>query len=140
RNPARRAECMVMPVTLPSPDFWTAERVRRLPEDGLRHEAAYGEHFVTPPPSLRHQVIVHSLAGRLNQWLDRMSVGVAFVLASDISTRVDSLVQPDLFVAPEAELRSGDWAAVRTLKLVVEVLSPASVRADRFAKRRLYQE
>lgn len=131
---------MVMPATLPSPDFWTAERVRQLPEDGLRHEVVYGEHFVTPAPSLRHQMIIHALADRLKRWLDRQAVGVAFILASDISTRVDSLVQPDLFVAPEAELRSGNWAAVRTLKLVVEVLSPSSARADRFAKRRLYQE
>jgi Uma2 family endonuclease len=32
------------------------------------------------------------------------------------------------------------WAAMRSLLLVVEVLSPSSLRADRFTKRRLYQE
>jgi Uma2 family endonuclease len=33
-----------------------------------------------------------------------------------------------------------DWARVRTLLLVVEVLSPGTARQDRFAKRQRYQE
>jgi Uma2 family endonuclease len=50
-------------------------------------------------------------------------------------------VQPDLFVAdPEEIRRADDWSDVQTLYLVVEVLSPSSLRADRFTKRRLYQE
>ena len=32
------------------------------------------------------------------------------------------------------------WSAVRSLRLAVEVLSPSSLRADRFTKRRLYQD
>ena len=39
-----------------------------------------------------------------------------------------------------AEARTLDWTRMRRLLLAVEVLSPASVRADRFTKRRLYQE
>ncbi len=50
------------------------------------------------------------------------------------------LVQPDLFVVPIAEVRTLDWARLRHLDLVVEVLSPTTARADRFTKRRLYQE
>jgi Uma2 family endonuclease len=33
-----------------------------------------------------------------------------------------------------------DWSQMQHLLLAVEVLSPSSVRADRFTKRRLYQE
>jgi len=33
-----------------------------------------------------------------------------------------------------------DWARLRQLELVVEVLSPTTARADRFTKRRLYQD
>lgn len=39
-----------------------------------------------------------------------------------------------------AEARTLDWTRMRTLRLAVEVLSPSSARADRFPKRRLYQE
>ena len=38
-------------------------------------------------------------------------------------------------------MRTADgWADIQTLHLVVEILSPSSLRADRFTKRRLYQE
>lgn len=33
-----------------------------------------------------------------------------------------------------------DWAHMKTLLLVIEVLSPSTSRGDRFTKRRLYQE
>jgi Uma2 family endonuclease len=36
--------------------------------------------------------------------------------------------------------RAESWSDIRTLHLVVEILSPSSVKADRFTKRRLYQE
>ena len=64
------------------------------------------------------------------------------VLASpaDISWGPDILVQPDVFVALLAETRTGDWSRVRTLLLAIEVLSPSTARADRFTKRRLFQE
>jgi len=52
----------------------------------------------------------------------------------------DTLVQPDLFVVPLGEARTLDWSQMRTLLLAVEVLSPSTARADRFTKRRLYQE
>lgn len=41
---------------------------------------------------------------------------------------------------PVSEARTLDWARVRTLLLAVEILSPSTARADRFTKRRLYQE
>ena len=50
------------------------------------------------------------------------------------------MVQPDVFVVPRAEARLLDWTAIRTLLLAAEILSPSSQRADRFTKRRLYQE
>ncbi len=49
-------------------------------------------------------------------------------------------MQPDLCVVDLAEARTMDWAQMKHLLLVVEVLSPATTRADRFAKRRRYQE
>ena len=50
------------------------------------------------------------------------------------------LVSPDLFVVPLEEARRLDWRTLRTVLLAAEVLSPSSARADRFTKRRLYQE
>jgi Uma2 family endonuclease len=50
------------------------------------------------------------------------------------------LVQPDVFVVPAEQAGRERWADIRSLLLVVEVLSPSTSKADRFLKRRRYQE
>jgi Uma2 family endonuclease len=45
-----------------------------------------------------------------------------------------------VFVVALDEARTMDWSFMKSLLLAVEVLSPSSTRADRFTKRRLYQE
>lgn len=76
----------------------------------------------------------------LHSYLEREPVGAVFMSPADISWGVDTLVQPDVFVVPIQEARTLAWPSMRTLMLAVEILSPSSVRADRFTKRRLYQE
>ena len=122
------------------PDFWTADMVRALPDDGCRHETVHGELFVSPAPRVWHEIVLDRLTTALKGYLQIQPVGMALKCIADISWSPDTLVQPDLFVAPIEELRTLDWTSVRGLLLVVEALSPSSVRYDRFAKRRLYQE
>ena len=122
------------------PDFWTADMVRALPDDGCRHETVHGELLVSPAPRLWHHIVGDRLADALKGYLRSEPVGMVIHGLADISWGADTLVQPDIFVAPVEELSTLDWAKVRGLLLVVEVLSPSSVRTDRFAKRRLYQE
>jgi Uma2 family endonuclease len=130
---------MGMPETL-TPVYWTADMVRRLPEDGNRYEVVYGELLVTPAPRLWHQQLVGRLYVALATYLETSPVGVVLASPADISWGQDVLVQPDVFVAPVEQARTLDWAAIRDLLLVVEVLSPSSPRQDRFIKRRRYQE
>jgi Uma2 family endonuclease len=95
---------------------------------------------VTPAPRLMHQRVVRRLVVALDQYLTHQGVGEAFTSPADISWTPDTLVQPDVFVADLSEIRTLDWDNVKHLLLAVEVLSPSSLRADRFTKRRLYQE
>jgi Uma2 family endonuclease len=122
-----------------APMFYTAEMVRSLPEDGNRYETVRGELLVTPAPRLWHEEIVARLVLALRQYLLAEPVGHAFGGRSDISWGPDTLVEPDVFVAPLEEVRTLDWTRVKTLLLVAEVLSPSSRRADRFTKRVEYQ-
>ena len=124
-----------------APVYYSADMVRALPEDGNRYETVHGELLVTPAPTVWHQEIVTRLLFLLRDYLSRHPIGYQ-VLASpaDISWTDDTLVQPDLFVADLEELRSLEWQNVKTLSLVIEVLSPSTVRYDCFTKRRLYQE
>jgi Uma2 family endonuclease len=120
--------------------YYTAEMVRSLPDDGNRYEVVHGELLVTPAPRLWHQELCGRLSAALRTYLDREVVGVALASPADISWGRDILVQPDLFVVPVEEARLEDWSKIRHLLLAVEILSPSSTRADRFTKRRLYQE
>ena len=132
----RRAELMGMA----APTFYTADMVRDLPDDGNRYETVHGELLVTAAPRALHQRVVRRLTIALDQYVTRHSVGEVFASPADLSWTPDTLVQPDVFVADLEEARTLDWSQMQHLLLAVEVLSSSSVRADRFTKRRLYQE
>jgi Uma2 family endonuclease len=139
---SRRGESMGM---VSSIDFYSGEMVRELnarePRHWPRYETVHGELLVSPAPRLWHQVVVGRMLVALHQYLDREQIGLALSSPSDISWELQNvLVQPDVFVIPLDEACTLDWRRVGQLLLAVEVLSPSSVRADRFTKRRLYQE
>lgn len=123
-----------------APTYYTADMVRALPDDGQRYEVVHGELLVTPAPRAWHQEIVARVFEAVRVYLRDQGVGHALMSPADISWTDDTLVQPDVFVVDLAEARTLDWARMKTLLLAVEVLSPSTARADRFTKRRLYQE
>ena len=120
--------------------YFSAEMVRALPDDGNRYETVHGELLVTPALRPVHQLVVRRLLVTLDGYLSREPVGEVLQSPADISWGADVLVQPDLFVARLEEARSLEWSRVKTLLLVIEVMSPDTARADRFVKRRLYQK
>jgi Uma2 family endonuclease len=130
-------------VGMSQPVYHTADMVRALTDEARhwpRYETVHGELLVTPAPRLWHQEIVRRLVTALSYYLEREPAGHVFMSPSDISWGPDTLVQPDVFVVPIDQARTMNWREIRQLLLAVEVLSPSSLRADRFTKRRLYQE
>ncbi len=123
-----------------APIYYTAEMVRALPDDGNRYEVVHGELLVSPTPRLWHQELIGRLYAPLRVYLTSELLGLVLTSPADISWGVDVLVQPDVFVVPLEEARLQEWSQVRHLLLAVEIVSPSSARADRFTKRRLYQE
>ena len=123
-----------------APVYYTADMVRALPDDGNRYETVHGELLVTPAPRAWHQEVLDRVRAAVRSYLAVQRVGHLFSSPADISWSDDTLVQPDLFVTDLVEARTMDWARMKTLLLVVEVLSPSTARYDRFTKRRLYQE
>jgi Uma2 family endonuclease len=84
--------------------------------------------------------MVQRLSVALDEFTRAHVVGQVLTSPADISWGPEILVQPDVFVLPLEEVRTLDWSRVRTLLLAIEVLSPSTARADRFTKRRLFQE
>jgi len=129
---------MAMPV---AKHRFTADEIRAFPDDGNRYEVVHGELLVTPAPSGRHQRVVTRLNRILDAYLMQHGREELFAVPADISWDNATLVQPDLFVGDFDRFRQTfDWADIRTLHLVIEVLSPSTRRADRGPKKRLYQE
>lgn len=119
---------------------WTAADVLAMPEQpGKTVEVIDGELFVTPAPSFGHQGVVGLLYVALFEYVKANPVGVVCFSPADIVPAPDTLVQPDVFVAPTiGGRRPASWAEIDRLLLAIEVLSPSSQRRDRVVKRHLY--
>jgi Uma2 family endonuclease len=134
---------MAMPV-IPEARRYTVQEVLEFPDDGNRYEVVQGELLVSPSPRSRHQILVTRLIVTLDAYLRGLGLRDAVLHApADITwgehPRVaEDLVQPDVFV-PHPDLAWKEWLDLSRLALAIEVLSPASVRADRVVKRKTYQ-
>ncbi len=121
-------------------EHWTAARVRALPDDGNRYELVSGELVVTPSPRMLHQRAVQHLVRLLDPWVRNTKAAELLMSPADLSLGEDETLQPDLFVFPVEPGRPvRNWADVRSLLLVIEVLSPSTARHDRTLKRLRYQ-
>jgi Uma2 family endonuclease len=112
-----------------------------MPEDGKRHELIDGEHFVTPSPTLRHQLVLGQLHLDLGGYLEANGLGKAFFAPLDVILSDYDVVEPDLlFVTTERLERIGRAYIHAAPDLVVEVLSPGTRRIDATKKLRLYEK
>lgn len=123
---------------MPAPQpVTTIEDLLALPEDGLRHELLDGEHVVTPSPRRRHQDVLLRLFMAVNAALREHPELAVYPVDADIRLGPRTLVQPDLFIVPRAEV---EWADTPPPLLAAEVLSSSTAARDRGKKRQLYLE
>lgn len=129
---------MAMPGTRETRRY-AVEEVYAWPDDGNRYEVVYGELLVTPSPRAVHQLVVAQFLLRVGNYLESLGLGNTMIPGpADIMWGSDVWVQPDLLVVAPEEV-TADWHTYQTLRLVVEVLSPSSMRGDRVVKRGAYQ-
>jgi len=120
--------------------YFSVDVLPRLPDDGNRYEVVYGELLVSPAPSAWHQELLRRLVKAIDRYLDDHPEALLVIAPADVQGGPDTLVQPDLFVIPKAVARTGAPRRLEHLLLVIEIASPATLHADRFQKRRRYQE
>jgi Uma2 family endonuclease len=111
------------------------------PDDGKRHELIDGEHYVTPSPNMRHQLISGDLFGLIWNYLQDHPIGRVFYAPSDVVFSEHDVVEPDLFyLSNERAAQVLTAANVKgALDLVVEIGSPSTRQRDETIKRHLYQ-
>jgi Uma2 family endonuclease len=110
------------------------------PDDGKRHEIIDGEHYVTPSPNTKHQVVVGNLYMALGSYLKIQSVGAVFLAPFDVVFSNLDVVEPDLLYISRARRSVLTDKHVRGAPdLVVEILSPGTRKTDEITKRKLYE-
>ena len=130
-------------MAVPAIREWTLDELHRLPDDGNKYEVVRGALFVTPPPSVEHEVIIARLTRLLDPYVIAQNLGMVFH-ARAVVRRRGSEVEPDLYVSHD--LRSSgirhenDWERTPLPSLVVEVQSKTTRRRDLNEKRAYYLE
>jgi Uma2 family endonuclease len=120
---------------------WTYEDYYGLPDD-QRYEVIEGELLpMAPSPDSIHQRFSRALFRLLDAHVASGKLGEVFYPPFDVVLDQENVVQPDLIFIGSAqaaiEERRGIFGAPQ---LVVEILSPFSVRRDRQRKMRLYAQ
>lgn len=114
---------------------FTRADLEAMPDDGRRHELIDGTLLVTPAPTPRHQRVSMRLSARLYECADP---GLEVLTAPlDVVLADDTVVQPDLLVAPAHAFSDKDLPAAPLL--VIEILSPSTRLIDLNLKKARYE-
>jgi Uma2 family endonuclease len=126
---------------MPIPDAlkFTYDDYLNFPNDGKRHEIVDGEHYMTPSPQTRHQIVSRNLETVLAIYVQENEWGQIFDAPMDVLLSDATVVQPDLlFIRKERENIIKKNFIEGPPDLIVEILSPGGERLDRQTKMKNY--
>ena len=110
------------------------------PEDGNRHEIIGGEHYVSPAPKWRHQIVLGNLYRLVSPFIYENRLGYFLPAPLDVVLSDEDVVQPDLlFISNERSSIAQEAGAFGAPDLVVEILSDSTRRRDETIKLSLYE-
>lgn len=116
------------------------EDLQQFPDDGKRREIIGGELYTMPSPSPEHQDIVGEFFFELKLFLRSNPIGKVFVAPTDVIFQIDDVVIPDvMFISKERQDLISKRGVEGAPDLVIEVISPSSVKRDLEVKRKLCQ-
>jgi Uma2 family endonuclease len=137
---------LTLPITNPAHPWpqqgqWTYEDYLRLPDDGRRYEIIEGVLYVTNAPAYAHQFTVIKLSAKLDAFVSERQLGVVLAAPFEVHLpRIAIPVQPDiLFIAAAQQPKPDAKYFEGAPDLIVEVLSPESIRRDQHIKFGAYE-
>lgn len=138
---------MSLPVAIsdqpwPEQGQWTYDDYLRLPDDGRRYEIIGGVLYMANAPSYDHQYASLKIASKLDQFATSQQLGI--VLAAPFEVHLPGIakpVQPDvLFIRADRQPKADIQLFTGAPDLIVEVLSPSSLRRDQHIKFGAYEQ
>lgn len=120
---------------------WRYEDYLRLPDDGKRYEIIEGVLYVANAPGYDHQFTVGEVVFYLKLFAKEYKLGVVLSAPFEVHLAERSRpVQPDvLFLTTEQQPPPGTQFFEGAPTLIVEVISPSSIRLDRQIKFDAYE-
>src|SRR6266699_890197 len=117
---------------------WTYEEYYKL-DDDQRYEIIDGNLLMAPAPDTWHQSWIGELYAILRAHVTKHNLGKVFMSPVDVVLDVENTVQPDIVFIASANLQIIQRRAIFGVPdLLVELVSPSSVRRDRYDKKTLY--
>ncbi len=110
--------------------------------DFSRYELINGEIVKKSSPSLQHQRISRKLVVAIDNYLTTNPIGEVFAAPLDVVLEEHEAPQPDIFFVSKDRdfvLNEAEGVVIGTPDLIVEIISPTSVRRDRYDKKELYE-
>jgi Uma2 family endonuclease len=117
---------------------WTYEEYYKL-DDDQRYEIIGGKLLMAPAPDTWHQDWSRKLFRLIDRFVAKNGLGEVFYAPIDLVFDEENTVQPDIVFIAAANLQILQRRAIFGVpELLVEIVSPASVRRDRYDKKALY--
>lgn len=109
--------------------------------DGIKKEIIEGELFMSPAPSIKHQLISRELAFLLHNYIKQNDLGELFFAPCDVVFSNINVMQPDiLFISKNNFQILTELNIQGAPDLIVEISSPSSRDTDRIYKKNVYQK
>ncbi|MCS7195992.1 MAG: Uma2 family endonuclease [Aquificaceae bacterium] len=117
---------------------WTYEDYLKLEED-KRYEIIEGELYFMPGASRKHQRVALRLTLAFTNHIERIGLGEVYIPPFDVVLSEENVVQPDLVVVLKDSLSLVKEKGIFGVPdVVVEIVSPSSLKKDTEDKRKLY--
>lgn len=117
---------------------WTYEEYYRL-DDDQSHEIIDGNLLIAPSPDMCHQDLSRKVFRLIDRFVTRNKLGEVFYAPFDVVLDSENTVQPDLIFVSAANVGIIKQRAIFGIpNLLIELISPSSVRRDRSDKKDLY--
>jgi Uma2 family endonuclease len=121
---------------------WEFRNIEFSDDDPFRYELIYGNIVKKTAPTLQHQRISRKLLVALDNFITQNKLGEIFDAPVNVVFDENNVVEPDLVFVSEAKksiLDENEGVILGVPDLIIEIISPSSVKNDRGTKMDLYE-
>ncbi len=118
---------------------WTYKDYLKLNDD-KRYEVIKGRLYEMPAPVPLHQKVSRNLGFTLWGFIKKFEMGEIYYSPIDVVLSEDVVLQPDIVFVSKGRMNIiGEKAIMGSPDLVVEIVSPTTIRRDTVVKKEIYE-